>query len=291
MRVLARATLNPPPLPAKPQRWTATRHMWRVPSNVRESGGVAVDTSLLLHICCCAMTGSSFRELSSPTLADQAYDALREAIISGELAPGEKITERGLAARLAVSPTPVREALRRLEQDQLVQRTGPRAVQVAALDDAQAAEIRLIEGTLRATAARLAATNATAAQLAGLARLLDEGDAEQARLKARAAAGHEIAVEDLADLLAVTRRFHQALNEASGNAVLIRLLSLVDAFSLAHRREKLRGELRRDQTREAMTQRYAEHRTLLEAVQAGDPDEAERLMRAHAAPDASGVLI
>lgn len=241
---------------------------------------------MLLHV-----TGSSFRELSSPTLADQAYDALREAIISGELAPGEKITERGLAARLSVSPTPVREALRRLEQDQLVQRTGPRSVQVAALDDDKAAEIRLIEGTLRATAARLAAANATEAQLAGMARLLDEGDAEQARLRARAEAGHEITVDDLADLLAITRRFHHALNEASGNAVLIRLLGLVDAFSLAHRREKLRGELRHDQTKAAMTRRYAEHRTLLDAVRAGDGDEAERLMRAHAATDAVGVLL
>lgn len=53
-------------------------------------------------------------QLTSPTLADQAYDALRDAIISGDLAPREKITERGLADRLAISPTPVREALRRL---------------------------------------------------------------------------------------------------------------------------------------------------------------------------------
>ena len=107
------------------------------------------------------MEETRLHELSSPTLADQAYDALREAIISGELASGEKITERGLAARLAVSPTPVREALRRLEQDQLVLRSGPRTVQVAAFHDDRAAEIRMVEGALRAVAARLAASNAS----------------------------------------------------------------------------------------------------------------------------------
>lgn len=245
---------------------------------------MAVDTSVLLHICCRTVTGSSFRELTSPTLADQAYEALREAIISNELAPGEKITERGLAARLSVSPTPVREALRRLEQDQLVQRTGPRAVQVSTLDEDRAAEIRLIEGTLRAVAARLAADNATEAQLAGLEQLLAEGDAEQERLRALAASGHPLTVEDIAGLLAITSRFHHALNEASGNSILLRLLSVMDAISLGHRRQQLRGELGATQSYEAMAKRYAEHRAVYDAVRAGDGDEAERLMRAHSPP-------
>ncbi|WCO68086.1 GntR family transcriptional regulator [Iamia majanohamensis] len=229
------------------------------------------------------------RELSSPTLADQAYDALREAIISGELAPQEKITERGLAARLAVSPTPVREALRRLEQDQLVDRTGPRTVQVTAFDDDRAAELRLVEGNLRAVAARLAASNARPDQLARIERLLDEGDAEHARLQARAQAGEPLAVEDLADLLRITRGFHTAVNEASGNPVLLRLLSMVDAFSLAHRRPRLRGELRDDRGLD-IARRYAEHRAVFAAVRDGDGPEAERLMRDHAAAEALGAL-
>ena len=133
------------------------------------------------------MTTPSLRQLSTTTLADQAYEALRDAIISGELAPREKITERGLAERLSVSPTPVREALRRLEQDQLVERRGPRAVQVADLDDDTAHEIRLVEGTLRALAARLAADNATPAQLRQIEELLDQGDAEMAVLRAKTA--------------------------------------------------------------------------------------------------------
>lgn len=229
------------------------------------------------------MIERSLRELTSPTLADQAYDALREAIISGELAPLEKITERGLAARLSVSPTPVREALRRLEQDQLVFRAGPRTVHVAALDDDRALEMRRIEGSLRALAARFAAAHATAAQIDRMERILDEGDAERARIAERAA-GRALTVDDLTEILEVTRRFHQTLNEASANPVLIRLLRTVDAFRLASRRQRLQNELRHDAAGSAMARRYAEHRTILEAVRAGDGDEAERLVLAQSAP-------
>lgn len=244
---------------------------------------------MLWHIWCRTVT--SFRELSSPTLADQAYDALREAIISGELAPSEKITERGLAARLAVSPTPVREALRRLEQDQLVERTGPRTVQVADFDDGRAAEVRMIVGSLRTVAARLAATNATPGQIERMARHLSEGDEEQARLVARVEAGDTVTIEDLAPLLAATRRFHHVLNEASGNPVLLRLLDTVEAFSLAHRRPKLTKELLRPEAHVAMTRRYAEHRAVFDAVAAGDADEAERLMHAHAGHQNPDLLL
>lgn len=227
-------------------------------------------------------------QLTSPSLADQAYDALRNAIISGELAPREKITERGLADHLAISPTPVREALRRLEQDHLIERLGPRTVQVTELEDGTAGEIRLVEGTLRALAARLASTNATDEQLAGIEQLLADGDAELEALRAAGEAGATLLPTDLAPLLQKTREFHLALNEASNNLVLLRLLSLVDAFSLTQRLRKLDGELRvSDDAYEGVLHRYHEHRTIFEAVRAGNGAEAERLMLAHAADDAA----
>ena len=84
--------------------------------------------------------------LSSQSLADQAYRALRTAITQGDLRWGDKITERGLAASLGVSPTPVREALRRLEQEQLVERTGPRSLRVATVSPLARTESSVIEG-------------------------------------------------------------------------------------------------------------------------------------------------
>ncbi len=226
------------------------------------------------------MARGALRGLTSETLADQAYDALRTAIISGELASGEKITERGLAERLSVSPTPVREALRRLEQDRLVVRRGPRLVQVVDFDDEIAAEVRLAEGALRAVAARLAAKHATPTQLAELERLLDAGDAELARLHAKAADPADLTSKDLAPILDITRRFHARLNAACGNPVIIRLLSLVDAFRLTSLNGRLVEELGAEGNRSAL-ERYHQHRVVFDAVAAGDGVAAERLMRAH----------
>jgi DNA-binding GntR family transcriptional regulator len=228
--------------------------------------------------------GRSLQHLSSATLADQAYEALREAIISGELASKEKVTERGLAERLAVSPTPVREALRRLEQDRLVERRGPRLVQVADLEGPAADELRFVEGSLRAVAARLAAGNATAIQLGRMEQLLDEGDRELARLAASDRSPDTLTADDLAPVLDVTRRFHAALNEGCNNPVVLRMLSLVDAFSLAGRRRRLAGELGVADDRSAL-ERFQQHRAIFEAVRAGDGDTAERLMREHSAVD------
>jgi DNA-binding GntR family transcriptional regulator len=230
------------------------------------------------------MSGEALRELTSETLADQAYEALRSAIVSGELASGEKITERGLAERLSVSPTPVREALRRLEQDRLVVRRGPRLVQVVDFDDEIAAEVRLAEGALRAVAARLAAKHATPAQLAELERLLDAGDAELVRLQAKATDPAELTSRDVAPILDITRRFHTRLNAACGNPVIIRILSLVDTFRLASLNGRLVEELGAAGNRAAL-ERYHHHRAVFDAVAAGDGVGAERLMRVHDSRD------
>jgi DNA-binding GntR family transcriptional regulator len=224
-------------------------------------------------------SGDALHGLTSESLADQAYRALREAIISGELSPEEKITERGLADRLSVSPTPIREALRRLEQDGLVERPGPRLVQVVDLDSRPAAEIRLAEGALRAVAARLAATNATEVQLARMERMLDEGDEALARLEATADGTGVSRSDELGRLLDATRRFHAELNAGCNNPVILRMLDLVDAFQLAARRERLANEL--DHGSHGALERYHQHRALLDVVRAGDGVGAERLMREH----------
>ncbi|HEY0688452.1 MAG TPA: GntR family transcriptional regulator, partial [Kribbella sp.] len=114
--------------------------------------------------------------LSSSTLGDQAYAAIRDAIVAGTLPRGEKVTERGLAESLNISPTPVREAIRRLEQDRLVERIGPRSVRVAKFGEKELREVTLIEDALRALSARLAAENATTGQIEEMRALLDAAD-------------------------------------------------------------------------------------------------------------------
>src|SRR3979409_2676685 len=115
------------------------------------------------------MVAGSKQALSTgPTLADQAYRALREEIISGKLKPGERLTERHLATRLGISPTPIREALQRLEHEHLIQRTDTRRILVAQTSVHRLYELTLIEAALRGAGARLAAENATHAELAAI---------------------------------------------------------------------------------------------------------------------------
>src|SRR5258707_188842 len=138
---------------------------------------------------------------TGPTLADQAYRALREEIISGKLNPGERLTERHLATRLGVSPTPIREALQRLEHEHLIQRTDTRRILVAEPSVHRLYELTLIEAALRGTGARLAAENATERELAAI---------EQA---------HAAFTDTLTPerVLAAARNLHRLIDHASHN--------------------------------------------------------------------------
>src|SRR5258705_3278140 len=102
---------------------------------------------------------------TGPTLSDQAYRALRDEITTGELKPGQRLTERALADHLGVSPTPVREALQRLEHERLIERDAVRSIRVAEPSVGRLYELALIEVALRGVAARLAAERATDAQV------------------------------------------------------------------------------------------------------------------------------
>src|SRR5258708_8908026 len=106
---------------------------------------------------------------TGPTLSDQAYRALREEITTGELKPGQRLTERALADHLGVSPTPVREALQRLEHERLIERDAGRSIRVAEPSVARLYELALIEVALRGAAARLPPEPATDGQRAATA--------------------------------------------------------------------------------------------------------------------------
>jgi DNA-binding GntR family transcriptional regulator len=218
-------------------------------------------------------------QLTAPTLADQAYAALRRAILDGGLARGEKITERGLAELLNISPTPVREAMRRLEQDRLVERRGPRSVRIADFDDAEIADIATIETTLRALAARLAASRATEDQLRRMAAALDAADAEGDSLLPGTKLSDRELLEGVDRVLAHVREFHEVLDEACHSPMLLHMLRMAEAFDSGERRRVLREELRTD--RSAVNSRYHHHRAIFDAVQARDGQRAEQTMLLH----------
>lgn len=219
-------------------------------------------------------------QLTAPvTLGDQAYRAIREGIISGSLKRGEKVTERGLAESLDISATPVREALRRLEQDRLVERVGPRSVRIAKFDESELREFTMIEDTLRALSARLAAQKSTAEQRRTMCELLDRAD-ELLIETDGVGAGGQRERELVVEILDCMRQFHAVIDQASGNSTLIQMLHMVDAFGADERRDGVLHEVNSDR-RGAVRDRYHQHRALYDAIAAGDGERAERLMREH----------
>jgi DNA-binding GntR family transcriptional regulator len=225
------------------------------------------------------MARSALKNLTQSTLNDQAYAAILRAIGAGELEPGQKVTERGLAKTLGVSPTPVREALLRLIQDGQVERVSPRTLRVVAKPQEALAEIDEIEVELRVLLARFAARKATPEGIAVLDALLDRADrgvqALTAALEAGEALDERLARKAFAEII----KFHQELERIAANDVLSRVLEQARAFSLPQRHHAV--EQLTQESAKSMLKRYLEHRELLDAIRSNDEDAAAAIARRH----------
>lgn len=227
------------------------------------------------------MSSNTLGPMETSSLADQAYRRLRDAIQAGTLRAGEKITERDLAARLGVSPTPIREALRQLVHERVVERVGPRSLRIADYSPRARSEIVEAEIRLSGLMARLAARNATPDQLAELAGILDRGDVLVAEIE-RTSSGQGLAAVTPGQLTAVfrvMRAFHHHVEGAAGNAVLEGLLSQARAFSDEERLD-LTMKLVPERA-ETFRRRYHEHRALLDALLVRDEERSEKLAVRH----------
>ncbi len=213
---------------------------------------------------------ATVRKLSTgPTLSDQAYLALREGITTGKFTPGMKLTERALAESLGVSPTPVREALQRLEHERLIERDAVRTIRVADPSVARLYELTLVEAALRGVAAHLAAERASLAERSELARLCDQAEALEAGPDVEAHA---------ADLLKITRRFHLLVDQTSHNDTLIDMIATATAFDWTFR-VTWSGRIHRDAA--SLHRSLCQHREVAVAIQTGDGTRAEQAMREH----------
>jgi len=192
------------------------------------------------------------------TTADAVYTALRRRILDGKLAPGQRLRSDALATDLAVSRTPVREALRKLEAEGLVDASKSGLV-VRQLTEEDLTEVFYLREALEGMAARLAAENATRAEVDELAALVEDMDAAAAR-------------RDVAGLRGLTGEFHALVCRASRNKRLIQALTTL----LDHVRQVQSSTL-------FIAGRAAdaveEHRSLVRAIARRDPDRAEALAR------------
>jgi DNA-binding GntR family transcriptional regulator len=224
----------------------------------------------------------------SATLGDQAYTAIHDGIVSGVLKRGQRVTERGLAESMDISATPVREALRRLEQDRLVERTGPRSVRIAKFTENELREFSMIEDSLRALAARLAAEKSTETQKREMRAALDQAD----RLRSETE-GLSMGSEDerklILEIVHCMQQFHALVDQASGNATLRQMLRMVDAFGADERRHSVLSEVRGER-RDAADERYQQHRAIFDAIAAENGNRAAELMNTHSRASSASLI-
>lgn len=212
------------------------------------------------------MNGLLDSKVQAKSLVDVVAERIEEAIISGALEPGSRLSEQGLAAQLGVSRGPLREAIRRLEGRKLLERTPNIGVRVAAMSPADLIELLQIREALEGMAAGLAATNMTEAEVAGLTELLSR-HAEQKALKEGTGYFQESKDYD----------FHFRIVTGSRNERLAAML-LGDLYYLL-RVYRYKSSTKPGRARDAL----AEHKAIVAAIAARDAEGAERAMRLHLA--------
>lgn len=196
------------------------------------------------------------------SLAEQVFDRLETDILSGKYQPGEFLTELKLVADLGVSRTPIREALRRLEQEHIVENTqkGILVLGVSQKDLEDILEIRIrIEGL----AAYMAAQRITDEELAELRETIELQE-------------FYVPKHDADRINGMDSKFHLLIYKFSGSIPLFDTLMPLHKKVLKYRKASVENEVR-------STYSSQEHRAIYEAIAAHDAPLAEERMRAHIA--------
>jgi GntR family transcriptional regulator of vanillate catabolism len=208
----------------------------------------------------------------SQTLSSQLR--LRDLILSGELAPGERLSEPSVAERLGASRTPVRAALVRLAEEGLVEVIPSGGFAVKSFTEEEIQDAIDLRGTLEGHAARLAAERgAPGGTLAEMTRLV-------ARLDD--AIHPPIGEAGFTDYMALNAHFHELLVEAAGSAVLARQIGRVVALPFASPSGFVLAQATRPEAPRILAIAQEQHRAVLEAIERREGARAEALMREHA---------
>ncbi len=207
---------------------------------------------------------------TAQSIGERIVQAIRRDIFDGTLASGSRIKIRDLALRYAVSEMPVREALRQLEGEGLLDAQPHRGATVVALDEAFIRNVYDMREALSGMLAAAAATRGDVADRAALRAAIDE---------------HELAVAsgDTELTLAADRRFHDILGRMAANPVADRAMAPGRGLTESLRARLGFGSDRRQQI-------IAEHRWLLSAIEARDPRSAELYARVHVAAARDDLL-
>ena len=194
-------------------------------------------------------------------LRDVVFNTLREAILRGDLKPGERLMEIQLANKLGVSRTPIREAIRKLELEGLVLMIPRKGAEVAQITEKSLRDVLEVRRALENLAVQLACLRMSPQTLADL--------------KAAARAFEEIlGGEDVTAVAEADEAFHDVIYMATDNQRLISLLNNLREQMYRYRVEYLKKK-------ECHKQLLWEHQEIIRAIEAGEIDVATKITEQH----------
>jgi DNA-binding GntR family transcriptional regulator len=196
----------------------------------------------------------------STRIADSVYEALRDAIFSGAVPPGSKLSVPAIADHLGVSRSPVREAVLRLSQEQLAEEEPRRGAVVAHIDADGLASLYEVRAVLEGLATRLAVERGDRGLIPELEDLLAE---------------HKRAVDrgDLAAHREADIRFHRRIRQESRNPDLQNMLDRIET--------RVRLAMLTTSITSGPRRALEDHEAIIEAIRSGDPGKAEAQARRH----------
>ena len=194
-------------------------------------------------------------------LRDVVFNTLRQAILKGELAPGERLMEIQLANKLGVSRTPIREAIRKLELEGLVLMIPRKGAEVAEITEKNMRDVLEVRKALEELAVQLACEKITDEEIEEMKKAAEEF---KMILKSK----------DITEIAEADVRFHDIIYMATDNQKLIHLLNKLREQMYRYRVEYLKKK-------ECYPQLLREHQAIIEAIEKSNKETASEIMGQH----------
>ena len=205
----------------------------------------------------------------------EAVVRLREMILNGKLAPGQRVAEAPLADLLGVSRTPVRQALPVLAQEGLLVENETRGYLVRAFTATEIADAIDVRGALEALAVqRIAERGMSKALSRDLHRCLEDGDVLLAKRR--------LEESDEAHYAEMNQRFHRLILQASDSAIITAAMERIARVPFAGPQALAFDRTRLEQMYDRLHYAHRQHHSIVDALESGQPGRADALMREHA---------
>jgi DNA-binding GntR family transcriptional regulator len=192
---------------------------------------------------------------------NSVYEYLFNAIRTGDIKPGQTLTERGLAEKIGVSRTPVREAIRKLEEQGIVTHEPHKGVKVITLSEEKVTQLYDVRELLEGLAARRLAEHPAPGKIEELRNFIERAEIEAV-------------ANNIKELAGINSEFHLALARLSGNVYLEAIMKMLQTQISLLMSASLSASGR-------PLQNIEEHKMLIDAIRSGDGEFAESIAKHH----------